>query len=77
MKYLEAEVEVKGASKQAERRATEQAKRWATEQATSDVTDRRSSIRSSERSPMPESRCNVLWAGARVVLADQSSMRRC
>ena len=27
-------------------------------------------IRSSERSPMPESRCDVLWTRARVVLAD-------
>ena len=71
MKYLE------GAPEQAERRAMEQAERPATEQATgdgandrrpsrgtSDVTDRRSSIRSSERSPMPKSRRDVLWTGA-------------
>ena len=69
MKYLE------GAPEQAERRATEQAtgdgaNDGRPSRGTSDVTDRRSSIRSNERSPMPESRCDVLWTRARVMLAD-------
>ena len=68
MKYLKVEVEVEGAPEQAEakRRATGDRasdKRWSKRQATeqvmsgraSDVTDWRSLIRSSERSPMPES----------------------
>ena len=87
MKYLE--VEVEGAPEQAKRRVMgDEAsnKRRAMEQATwssratsdkaSDMTDQQSLIRSNERSPMPESWCNVLWTGAQVVLADRSPMRR-
>ena len=41
----------------------------------SDVTDQRSPIRSSERSPIPKSRCDMLWTRALVMLANRSPMR--